>query len=86
VQPIAARLTANVAHNGGYAIDATLKWAWERPSSGIILNSKIDRRSKDGEAGRPLPFGAVVDVEEDGDLEEAGLLRDPFVAEERKSQ
>jgi hypothetical protein len=78
--------TAKISHNGGYAVDATLKWAWERPRKGIALNSKIERRGKDGEAGRPLTLSDVIDLDDATDLEEAGLLRDPLVSEQRKSR
>ncbi|MGO8824352.1 MAG: hypothetical protein ACLQU9_03840 [Acidimicrobiales bacterium] len=77
--------SAEVAHSGDYAIDATLKWAYERPRTAAGrrgLNDKIDRRGKDGEAGPPLTLSAVIDADADGDLEEAGLLRDPL--DERK--
>lgn len=77
--------SAEVAHSGDYAIDATLKWAYERPRTAAGrrgLNDKIDRRGKDGEAGPPLTLSAVIDADAESDLEEAGLLRDPL--DERK--
>ena len=77
--------SAEVTHSGDYAIDATLKWAYERPRTAAGrrgLNDKIDRRGKDGEAGPPLTLSAVIDADAEGDLEEAGLLRDPL--DERK--
>ena len=72
--------SAEVAHSGDYAIDATLKWAYERPRTPAGrrgLNDKIDRRGKDGEAGPPLTLSAVIDADAEGDLEEAGLLPRP---------
>jgi hypothetical protein len=77
--------SADVAHAGNYAIDATLKWAHERPRTAAGrrgLNNKIDRRGHDGEAGPPLTLSAVIDAEEETNLEEAGLIREPL--DERK--
>jgi hypothetical protein len=78
--------SAAVVHSGDYAIDATLKWAHERPRTAAgkkSLNSKIDRRGKDGEAGPPATLSEVIDADEAEDLEEAGLVREPL--DERKS-
>lgn len=77
--------SAGVAHRGDYAIDATLKWAHERPRSGASkTGNKIPRRGKDGEAGPPLPLSAVIEADETEDLEEAGLVRDPLEPEHRR--
>ena len=78
--------SAEVSHRGDYAVDATLKWAHERPRSATGkkgLNSKIDRRGNDGDAGSPVPLSEVVDAEGAEDLEEAGLVREPL--DERKA-
>jgi hypothetical protein len=71
--------TADVVHSGNYAVDATLKWAHERPR--MSLNSKIKRRGKDGDAGTPATLSEVIDADVVTDLEEAGLVRDPIGAE-----
>ncbi len=73
----------NLVHNGDYAVDATLKWSWDRPRRG--RSGKIERRGRDGDAGRPLSLSEVIDVDEDDfeGLEEAGFVRDPFVAVRR---
>jgi len=51
------------------AVDATLKWGWDRPGG---LHAKVERRGKDGDAGSPLSLGEIV---EEG---EASFVRDPL--------
>lgn len=76
--------TGGIIHDGSYAVDATLKWAHERPRRGLLQGGhKIPRRGKDGEAGPPLPFSTVIDADDEEDLEAAGLVRDPLEADKR---
>jgi hypothetical protein len=78
--------TSGVVHCGDYAVDATLKWAYERPRRGVgSLNNKIPRRGKDGEAGPPVPLSSIIDADDTEDLEEVGLVRDPLEPEQRRS-
>lgn len=46
---------------GDYAVDATLKWGWDRPGG---LHSKIERRGRDGDGARSLSLGEILDGEE----------------------
>lgn len=55
--------------SGNGAMDATLKWSWERPP-GAALNSKIERNGKDGDGGPPLPLSEVA-AGADGELDRA---------------
>ena len=69
----------NPGHSGDYAVDATLVWAWDRPPGG--LNRKIERRGRDGDAGRPLALSEIVGTDQatDADLTAAGFDVDPLV-------
>ncbi len=58
--------------SGNGALDATLKWGWERPQE-IALNSKIERNGRDGDGGPPLPLSQIA-TDADGELD-----RDDFV-------
>jgi len=66
-------------HSGGYAVDATLVWAWNRPVRG--LNGKIERRGRDGDAGRPLALSEIInaDPNTDPDLADVGFVEDPLL-------
>lgn len=67
------------AHRGDYAVDATLKWAWDRPRRRM---GKIERRGRDGDAGRPVTMSAVVGADEavTDDPAALGLVEGPVVA------
>ena len=67
-------------HRGDYAVDATLVWSWDRPPGGG--KGKVERRGRDGDAGRPLALSEVVGLEdvEEGDLTALGFVADPLVA------
>lgn len=41
-----------------FAVDATLKWGWDRPTGTM---RKLDRRGNDGDAGSPLPLSEIVE-------------------------
>jgi hypothetical protein len=43
---------------GDYAIDATLKWGWDRPGG---LHAKIERRGRDGDGERPLSLSEILE-------------------------
>jgi len=66
-------------HSGGYAVDATLVWAWNRPVRG--LNGKIERRGRDGDAGPPLALAQIIneDANTDPDLADVGFVDDPLL-------
>lgn len=65
--------------SGNGALDATLKWSWERPP-GAALNSKIDRNGKDGEGGPPVPLSGIA-VDADGELDRSDFAAlDPAAA------
>lgn len=49
---------------GHGALDATMKWSWERPPGS--LNKKIERRGADGDAGPPARLEEILGV--DGDV------------------
>lgn len=73
LQTFVDRLIAASTHNapmwkGNAALDATLKWSHERPRT-VTLNSKIERRGTDGDAGPALPLSAVVDADDDAAIE-----------------
>lgn len=63
---IAATTRGAPMWRGNAAVDATLKWSWERPPS-TPLNGKIPRRGVDGDDGRPLSTTEVIG--EDGDID-----------------
>lgn len=44
---------------GSVAVDATLKWGWDRPTGTM---RKLERRGKDGDAGSPLPLSDITDI------------------------
>ena len=46
---------------GDYAVDATLKWGWDRPGG---LHSKVERRGRDGDGERSLSLSEILDGEE----------------------
>ena len=54
---------------GHLAVDATLKWGWDRPGG---LNAKLERRGRDGDAGPAPTLSEVID---DAD---AAFERDPL--------
>ena len=70
----------NTAHKGDYAVDATLVWSWDRPPRSS--NKKIERRGRDGDAGRPVPLSSVIELDQlsSDALEDAGLVEDPLTA------
>lgn len=41
-----------------FAVDATLKWGWDRPTG---TKRKLDRRGHDGDAGSPLPLSEIIE-------------------------
>ncbi len=43
---------------GNLAVDATLKWGWDRPGG---LNAKLQRHGRDGDAGSPPSLSEVID-------------------------
>ncbi len=44
---------------GDLAVDATLKWGWDRPGG---LHAKLQRRGRDGDAGSPPSLSEVIDA------------------------
>jgi hypothetical protein len=57
---------------GDVAVDATMKWAWNRPPG---RSGKVPRRGKDGDAGETKSLGEIV-----GDVDLADLGFDDFDA------
>ena len=55
--------------SGHVAVDATLKWGWDRPGG---LHAKLARRGRDGEAGPPATLSEIVDEPD------TTLVRDPL--------
>jgi hypothetical protein len=43
---------------GDFAVDATLKWGWDRPGG---LHAKLQRHGRDGDAGPPPSLSDVID-------------------------
>lgn len=64
LQEFVDRIVSASAYNapmweGDAALDATLKWSHERPPN-AIMNSKVERRGRDGDAGPAVPLSDVV--------------------------
>lgn len=65
VERLTAASTAPAPRAAGeVAVDATMKWAWERPPGSA---GKIGRRGNDGDAGAPARLADVMDGEEPQD-------------------
>ncbi|MHB1988276.1 MAG: hypothetical protein ACYCSF_09860 [Acidimicrobiales bacterium] len=48
---------------GDYAVDATLKWGWDRPGG---LHAKIERRGRDGDGAKPLSLSEILEGDDSG--------------------
>src|SRR5690606_21955314 len=73
VERLTAASTAPAPRAGGeVAVDATMKWAWERPPGSA---GKVGRRGNDGDAGAPARLADVLDGEEPQDPEPSQVVK-----------